>query len=70
MACCLGSLCLTLIPPMAFGSRRARWIFTVLIIVLLPAVNALLLHAELAVIFASVSGSLCAVAYRCLLGQD
>ena len=70
MACSLGSLCMTLIPPMAFTSRRLRWIFTALIIMLLPVVNTLLLHEGLGVIFASLSGSLCAVVYGALLEQS
>ena len=70
MACCLGSMCITLVPPMVFEKRRPKWIFTALIMVLMPLVSTLLYHAGLEAAFANLSGSLCAVVYRCLLGEE
>ena len=55
---------------MVFEKRRPKWIFTALIMGLMPLVSTLLYHAGLEAAFANLSGSLCAVVYRCLLGEE
>lgn len=69
MTLCLVNLCATLVPPMIYDRPRPRWIVTVLIIVLMPFAGAPMGHMGLEAAFGSLSGSLCAVVYRCLMGD-
>lgn len=65
----LVSLCMALAPPM-FASGRTKQLLSAAAIVLPPVIYTLALHAGLEAAFASLSGALCAVVCRSLLGED